>query len=130
MENHFALIMFIWTLGTSLLCVGVSWGTVRSLQKQFAGTLNDVVNEVKSIGVRVSHGEQHSTTHDDCQREQAECEKSRNYHENHLVKKIDELYALTLSIDTKRENTRKELNERLLVISNDLAVLKHTAGIE
>lgn len=130
MENHFALIMFIWTLGTSLLCVGVSWGTVRTLQKQFAGTLNDVVNEVKAISVRVSYGEQNYITRIDCGNEQGDRDKNRDYHESQLVKKIDELYTLTLGIDQKRENTRRELNERLLTISNDLAVLKHTAGIE
>lgn len=125
------LIAVFWMIGTGILWTGISWATVKVTQRNFENRQNAMDRSMKRLADtitclehRVAEDEKNYITRTDCDHEQVECEKHRDYHENQLIAKLDGLQAFMVTMDAKRENTRTQLSEQLSVISQELAVLK------
>jgi len=120
--------MIAWTIAVAILWTGISWGTVRVTlkisQRNFEKRIDDLTKGWKYMEHRLTEDEKSYMTRVDCNRDRAECDKHRDYHEGQLMAKLDGVKEFMIMMDDKREKTRTELSTKLTMISEELAVLK------
>jgi len=91
-------IALAWMIGTGILMVGISWGTVKVMLKNFEQRLNERDEKSKErdrqiacLDKRLDKDEQQYTRRDQCKADQMNCEKHRDYHESKIIEKLDDL---------------------------------------
>lgn len=117
-------LMVLWTLGTFIFSAGFGWAGIRLGQKQLSSTVDELRRDVKAVTCRLHKDEQEYMRVTMCRQEQVDCREAMAYHENGLMTKLDDLKEYFKQMDDKRENTKKDLSEKLSVISGELNILK------
>lgn len=117
-------LMIAWTVGTFLFSAGFGWAGIRLGQKQLSSTVDELRRDVKSVTCRLHKDEQEYMRMTTCRQEQEDCRRDMAYHENGLMTKLDDLKEYFKQMDEKREHTKKDLSEKLSIISGELNILK------
>jgi len=120
-------IVTLWTLGTFIFAAGFGWAGIKYGQRTNEASVREVRKDVKEIQTcvkelkeRLSKDELTYMTRVDCRDDQEECDKHRAYHESQLITKLEELKTMIVSMDNKREATRRELSDALNQLAADL----------
>ena len=120
-------IVTLWTIGTFIFAMGFGWAGIKFGQRQNEQSVKEVKKDVKEIREcvkelkeRLNKDEQNYMTKADCRDEQSECAKHRDYHENRILTKIEELKNYMIEMDKKREETRIELSNTIRSLAIEL----------
>jgi len=110
--------MIAWTIAVGILWTGISWATVKVTlkisQRDFEKRLDELSKGWKLMEHRVTEDEKSYMTKADCDHEQAECGKHRDYHESQLIQKLDE-------IKKEQSEIRSDVRQYQLQISAAMA---------
>ena len=117
-------VLAAWTIGTALLCLASSWGSVKYQQKAFEKSLDNFAKGQKCLENRMSGMERTYMATTECKEKQKERDAQRDYHESHLIQKLDDLQSFMKDMDQRREKTKSDLKDQLADIRSDLKVLQ------
>ena len=113
-----------WTIGTAALCLASSWGAVKYQQNAFEKRLDEFTKGQKCIENKMNTMEKTYMTTPDCKDRQKERDTQRDYHESHLIRKLDDLQSFMRDMYQKQETSKTDLKDDLHSIRTDLAVLR------
>jgi len=117
----------LWTIGTFIFASGFGWAGIKYGQRTNEASMREVKADVKEIQKctkelkeRLRDDELNYMTRVDCDNEQVECGKHRDYHESQLLIKVQEIKELMVEMDHKREDTRVEMANAIRTLGVDL----------
>jgi hypothetical protein len=127
MAEHFGLIMTLWAALTIVFGSGVSWATVkitlRGVQKDIAerdrrSEKRDIL--LDNLQQRITADEQAYVKVPDCKENQVKCGRDRDFHEDVIIQRLDDLKEGIASVILEQKAVREELYGRLDKINDEL----------